>query len=378
MQRSFYLLVGSGCALIACCYGFARFAYGLFTPVLTDEFGLSSTTVGVIAAGSYVGYCAAISASAMLTKRHGPRSVAISAGVVATLGMALVAVAPSAWILAVGVLVAGSSTGIASPPLAAEVAHQIRGAAGDRAQTIVNAGTGVGVLVSGPIAFALFDHWRFAWGAYAIVAAAATIWVASSVSNASGATVDPAPVQRWRDGSAGLVAASLLTGLGSIAIWNFGRDLISTAGSVSVAVASIAWTVLGAAGIAGALGGDFMARIGFRRAWSGTTLAMSAATVGLALAPGHTIAIMLAVSVFGAAYIGLTGLLLVWSTRVYPDAPSVGVGLSFFMIAFGQALGALTAGVLIDTRGATTTFVLFAMTGAAAAFVRPVATPVRL
>ena len=215
MQRSFYPLVASGAALIACCYGFARFAYGLFTPVLTDEFGLSSTVVGSIAAGSYVGYCAAIIASATLTRRLGPRLVAIGAGIVATLGMTTVALAPSSWVLAVGVLIAGSSTGIASPPLAAAVAHRIRGAAGDRAQTIVNAGTGVGVLVSGPIAFALFDHWRLAWGVYAIIAAATTIWVAVSVGNTSDSTVEPARVQRWRTGSFGLVAASLLTGVGS-------------------------------------------------------------------------------------------------------------------------------------------------------------------
>lgn len=377
MQRSFYSLVASGAALIACCYGFARFAYGLFTPVLTDEFGLSSTIVGVIAAGSYVGYCAAIIASATLTRRLGPRSVAVGAGVVATLGMTMVALAPSAWVLAVGVLIAGSSTGIASPPLAAAIAHRIRGAAGDRAQTIVNAGTGVGVLVSGPIAFALFDHWRFAWGGYAVIAAAVTVWVAFTVSNTSDSAVNPAPVRRWRSGSATLVAASLITGIGSITVWSFGRDQISTAGSASVAVASIAWMVLGAAGIAGALGGDLARRIGLRRAWVGTTLAMSFATVVLALAPWNLVAIMFSVSVFGAAYIGLTGLLLVWSTRVYPDTPSLGVGLSFFMIALGQAIGAPIAGVLIDAQGATATFILFALTGATAAAIRPVTASVQ-
>ncbi|MDZ4267300.1 MAG: YbfB/YjiJ family MFS transporter [Mycobacterium sp.] len=376
MQRSFYSLVASGAALIACCYGFARFAYGLFTPVLTAEFGLSSTAVGVIAAGSYVGYCAAIIVSAVVTSRIGPRSVAIGAGTVATLGMILVALAPSGWALALGVLIAGTSTGIASPPLAAAVSQRIPGAAGDRAQTIVNAGTGIGVLVSGPIAFALFDHWRVAWGGYAIITAAVTVWVAFSVDGTSDSAVGDAHPNRWRGGSGGLVSASFLTGVGSIAMWGFGRDLISTAGSASIAVASIAWTVLGAAGIVGALGGDLMQRIGFGRAWVGATLAMSAATISLAIAPSNLMTIMLSFSVFGAMYIGLTGLLLVWGTRVYPDSPSLGVGMSFFMLAVGQGLGAPTAGVLIDTQGATTTFILLALVGATAAAVRPVAAPV--
>lgn len=372
MQRSFYSLIASGCALIACCYGFARFGYGLFAPVLADEFGLSSTTVGVVAAGGYVGYCAAISLSAVLTTRLGPRAVAVGAGVVATLGMAMIALSPTAWVLAVGVLVAGTSTGIASPPLAAAISQRILGPAGDRAQTIVNAGTGIGVLASGPIAFVFFDNWRFAWGWYAVIAAVTTTWVFFTVGGTVTSTVRTAPTRRWRTGSTGLVAASLLTGIGSITVWSFGREVIGTA-AAGDAVASIAWTVLGAAGIAGAFGGDLTGRVGPRRAWMGTTLAMAAATIGLALAPSNTVVIMMSVSVFGAAYIGLTGLLLLWSTRVYPDSPSLGVGLSFFMIAFGQATGAALAGNSIDAFGATTTFVLFALAGATAAVVRPAA-----
>ncbi|TFV56129.1 MFS transporter [Mycobacterium sp. PS03-16] len=369
MQRSFYSLVASGTVLIACCYGFARFGYGLFTPVLAEEFGLGSALVGAMAAGGYVGYCVAIAVSAGLTGRFGPRPVAIGAGAVAAAGMTVVALAPTAWLLAAGVLVAGTSTGIASPPLAEAISQRMSGAVADRAQTIVNAGTGIGVLISGPIAFALFDQWRLAWGLYAGLAVAATAWVAVSVDGASTSTARMAPDNRWRPGTAALAAASALTGLGSIAVWSFGRDLISTAGA-SLAVASLAWTVLGAAGIAGALGGDLVNRIGLRRAWVVATLAMSGATALLALAPSHLFAIVLSVSIFGAAYIGLTGLLLVWSTQVYPDSTSFGVGLSFFMLAIGQAVGAPAAGALIDTHGATTAFVLFASVGAGAALVR--------
>ncbi|PRC44030.1 MFS transporter, partial [Mycobacterium sp. ITM-2017-0098] len=303
-------------------------------------------------------------------------AVAAGAGAVATVGMTVVALAPSAWVLAAGILIAGTSTGIASPPLAAAISQRVRGAAGDRAQTVVNAGTGIGVLVSGPIAFALSDQWRFAWGVYAVIAAAVTAWVATVVEGGPDSAAGTTPTRRWRGGSAALVVASLLTGIGSIAVWSFGRDLISSVGSASVAVASIAWTVLGAAGIAGGLGGDVMQRLGLRRAWAGTTFGMSAATVLLALAPSNVVAIMVAVSIFGATYIGLTGLLLVWSTRVYPDAPSLGVGLAFFTIAFGQAIGAPAVGALIEPLGATTTFVAFAVAGAAAAAVRPPTAPI--
>ena len=115
-------MVGAGAALIGTCYGLARFAYGLFAPEFEAEFAISSAVSGVIGSGSYVGYCAAITGSFILTPRWGARRMAVLAGVVATLGIATVAVAPSAPVLAAGILVAGSSTGIASPPMAAAVA----------------------------------------------------------------------------------------------------------------------------------------------------------------------------------------------------------------------------------------------------------------
>ncbi|HET6736824.1 YbfB/YjiJ family MFS transporter [Mycobacterium sp.] len=53
-------LAAAGLWLIAVCYGLARFAYGLFLPVLTEEFGLDGTVAGAIASSSYIGYCVAI------------------------------------------------------------------------------------------------------------------------------------------------------------------------------------------------------------------------------------------------------------------------------------------------------------------------------
>ena len=43
-----------------------------------------------------------------------------------------------------------------------------------RLQTVVNAGTGLGVLVSGPVALVVADDWRVAWAAFAAVALVVT------------------------------------------------------------------------------------------------------------------------------------------------------------------------------------------------------------
>jgi predicted MFS family arabinose efflux permease len=369
--KTVYLLVGVGCALIACCYGFARFSYGLFAPVFTDTFGLTPTLTGVIGAGSYVGYCAAIVASLLLTERLGAWWVAVAAGVIATVGVSIVAIATSPLVLAAGVLVAGCSTGVASPPLAAAVAEFVPTGTADRAQTIVNGGTGIGVVLSAPIALLLSDHWRAAWAVYAIVSALVTIGVILAVPKSSSRRAKAGVQRSWRPGALGLVTASLLMGIGSVGVWTFGRDLIVDAGGADATRSSLMWVVLGAAGIIGAFAGDAVGRIGLRWAWVMATVVMATATVLLAAAPSSLAAIIVAAALFGAAYISLTGLLLLWSVRLYPDRTSFGVGLSFFTIAAGQALGAPAVGSLIEVGGAGTAFVTIALVGLCAVALRP-------
>ena len=131
-------LVAPGLAMIAATYGLARFAYGLFLPEMRQAFGLSETVLGLIGAGSYVGYCVAIILALVFTSRAGPRFMVVVAGVVAVVGMAAVAGAPTTWVLALGVLAAGSSSGLASPPMGEAVVRSIHQEFQDRANTLIN------------------------------------------------------------------------------------------------------------------------------------------------------------------------------------------------------------------------------------------------
>jgi predicted MFS family arabinose efflux permease len=371
MQRSFYYLVSAGTLLIACCYGFARFAYGLFSPALSDEFALTPTMAGAIGSGSYLGYCVAIVVSIVLTERIGARRVAVMAGVVATVGISAVAAAGSAPVLAAGVLVAGSSTGLASPPLAAAVARWVRPGVRDRAQTVVNAGTGVGVFLSAPIALLLFGQWRLAWAVMAAIAAAVTVMVAYAIPPSATAADDPVR-PAWRGGAGSLVVASLLIGFGSVAVWNFGREL---SGGLGDTVSTVVWTVLGAAGIAGAFSGDAVRRVGLTRAWRIATTSMTGATLVYAACPDDAVAVLVAAAVFGAAYIALSGLLLLWATRIYANSASFGVGLSFFALAVGQALGAPAVGAMIEKTTPRIAFIVVAALGITAMLMKPAERP---
>ena len=355
-------LPATGVLLVAVCYGLARFAFGLFVPSFRAAFGLDAAEVGAIASGSYAGYCVAIVLASTATSRWGARAVAVGAGLTAAVGTGLVALAPSAAVLAVGVLVAGSSTGLVSPPLAEAVARTVAADRRSRVQTVVNAGTGVGVLVSGPVALMLTGNWRLAWAGFAAVAVLASAAAAVAVPRSGPTRTAPArtapsrtvpsrtaPAAGWGALARPALAATAL-GVGSSAVWTFGRDLAAGGGTGDRA-ATLMWIVLGACGLLGAAGGDVVRRVGIARAWTGAMAALGGATVLLAVAPGRLVVALAGAAVFGAVYIGLTGVLLLWGAATWPDRPATGVGIVFLVLAAGQGLGSSLVGVVAGSIG---------------------------
>lgn len=376
-RRETFWLTGAGIALIATSYGLARFSYGLFVPVFQQEFGLDAATTGAIASGSYLSYCIAIVVSTLLTPRYGGRIVALAAGSIATVGTLLIGIAPNAALLAVGVLIAGASTGLASPPLAHAVAHTVRPHIRNRTQTIINAGTGLGLAVAAPIALLTLDHWRAAWIAFAIVSAATTAWVFRSVpagpayGRRSGTWASLIPKPLFPQGSGLLLLAAGLMGVASTAIWTFGRDLLVSSGGLSETTSTLAWVFLGAFGMLGAASGDFGHKFGLRRSWRSFMLLMALGTVMFALFPGSVSLAWIAAAAFGIAYLGLSGLLLIWGTNVYSYSPASGVGMTFLAIAIGQAIGSPLIGIVSELSGPRIALILAGIIATMTAFLRP-------
>ena len=367
-------LAAAGLALIAVSYGLARFSYGLFVPAFRAEFDLDAAAAGAVASASYAAYCLGIVLSTTLTPRWGGRLVAVLAGAVATAGTLTVGLAPSGAVLAVGVVVGGASTGLASPPLAHAVAASVTEERRNRAQAVVNAGTGVGVAVAGPVALLAGDQWRAAWLVFAALCAAVTVWAALAVPTSRPERAPLLPHPLLPRGSGRLAAAALLAGAASAATWTFGRDVL-VEGGMSVRASTVGWILLGLFGVLGAAAGDLTGRLGLRRTWPVTMLAMAATTALLALAPGTLAAAWPAAAAFGAAYIAMTGVLLLWSTRLYPRAPAAGVGLAFLLLALGQAAGAPLVGALAGATGLRPAFAAAAVLAVVGCLARPARVP---
>lgn len=352
-------LVAGGTALIACTYGLARFGYGLFLPTFRADFALSSTLSGLLATGAFGSYCAAALLSRRLVGSGRSRSAAALAGLLAAGGCVAVAAASNTAVLGVALLVAGSGAGLASPALVALVDRAVPAADRPRAQTVVNAGTGLGVLLAGPLALALTGHWRVAWLCFAaltVLATVATVRAAASPSNEAPATPSGAIASSpWRRLGPAVVAA-LLAGAGSAAVWTFGRDLVVTAGELGPLAATAFWVVLGAAGVTGAVAGDAVRRWDVPRTWTTCAGILAVATAGLALAPDEPVIAFACAAAFGGSYVALSGVLITWGTQLHPDSPGSANAVLFFTLAAGQALGALLLGSLTDLTSPLTAF----------------------
>lgn len=354
------LRVGAvGFGLIAVCYGFARFAFGLFLPQIDSDLTLGPSISGIISGGSFAGYCIAIIISATLTERIGARAVATAAAIVAAIGMAGIALAPNPVILAIAVLVAGSSTGLASPPMAAAVAAAVREKRQDITNTVINAGTSAGVALSGPIALAMAGEWRLAFGIFTAVAIVLAFAAALSLPNAA-SDKGAGGLPPMSGSVLRLIAASFLMGVASTALWSFGGQIVSERFGWGPTGSGMLWACIGAGGIAGAWAGSFVARFGIDRVhWSFLAM-ISAGILGVGFGPPMPTLALAGGAFFGAAYVMLTGVYLIWGVRALPDRPATGLMIGFLTIAVGQTAGAPFFGLVMQGPGMGPAVIAFA------------------
>ena len=369
-------MVSAGVGVIAVGYGLARYGYGLLLPDMRDEFGLSSAALGLIASTAYASYLVAVVSAGALTVRFGPRPVVVAGGMLAVAGMVVIALAQSGTTLAAGVFVAGASGGLVFPPFADVVVDALPARRRSRALATISAGTGWGVLVAAPLALLAGDRWRLAWLAFAALAVLATLWAARTVpARAAGAAPDGRQGRlelSWfvcpRSGP--LLAGALLIGLAASVYWTFAVDLADQAG-LGRDGARLLLGVVGAASIAGSLGGDLLERLGARAALTASALLMATALALLASAPAGWPAALLSAAGFGAAYNLIVALQTIWSARVFAGRPAVGLGAVMFVLSVGLLAGPPVAGGLADRVGLPAAFYVAACLCAVTALLTP-------
>ena len=359
-------LVVAGTGLIAATYGLARLAYGLFLPDVQDDLALGTAAAGVISGGASVVYCAGALLGFLTAARHA-RALVVAAALSAAIGTAGMAAAPDAGSFAVFAITSSAGAGLASPALVAILQTNPATRQLPRTQTIVNAGTGPGLIAAGLLALLLLPAWRLAW----VIAAVLTLAAAGLVIIADRGAGSAAPARRslpptsWFAAHRRVLAAALLMGCGSAAVWNYGRTFLVESGAAA-AVSVTAWIALGAGGTAVIVTARWMERRGPRAAWLLTVGTVALATALLAAAPGSAPLALAACAAFGWGYTAATGALIAWTAQIDPPRAPAGTALLFITLILGQALGASVVGTLISTVGYPLAFLGAALASAAA------------
>ncbi|GAE06454.1 hypothetical protein JCM10914_2616 [Paenibacillus sp. JCM 10914] len=158
-----------------------------------------------------------------------------------------------------------------------------------------------------------------------------------------------------------LLTASLVIGICSSIYWTFSRSYITSVHNMTTDQSVVFWIIMGVAGVAGGVAGGFIQKVGL--AWSYRVLLFFMLISIVLLTVPATMTVYISAGLFGSMYIFLTGLFIVWSTRIFSDLPALGVSLSFLALGIGQSLGSLFAGKTIELTTYPFSFGLFAGLG---------------
>ncbi|MET3505971.1 MFS transporter [Halalkalibacter oceani] len=362
-------IVWPGVAMIAVTYALARFSFGLFLPDISTSLKLKESSAGIAASAAYVSYSAALLTAPFLIRRFGCFRLIQAAGITALVGMSGIALAQSFSPLVISIFAAGIGSGWASPALSQVATISLKEADKDRGNMWINSGSGFGLLVSAPVALLFTEHWRLAYFLFVLIALAVLLWNSLSLPARQEKAVTAGSKASWYIivKAKELLLASLLIGGSSAIFWTFSRSYLTVVHQMSTTESVTFWMVMGISGIIGGLTGSAIGKIGLALTYRLVFLLLLLA-IALITVPAD-VAVYVSALLFGSTYIALTGVLVIWATRLFPAEPSIGVSLSFLALGLGQSLGSLAGGALIDSTAYPFAFLMFASLGTAGLFI---------
>jgi predicted MFS family arabinose efflux permease len=373
-------LAAAGFAATAVAFGPARNGYGLFLPHFREEFGLSTGLLGLIASGLYAGYLLALSAVGLLAARTGPLPPVLAGLASAAAGMALVALAPNASLLAAGVVLAGTSAGWSWAPYNDVAERAVPEGRRGRVLSVVSTGTTFGILAAGLAALLAGADWRAAWSSFAFGAVAAAALnalvlrgdVGRPAPGGGGPTALLGWRWLWRAGTVPLFVVALSFGVASSFHFSFAVDLLVASGGFPRAAAGpFFYAIVGAAGFAGLITGDAISRFGLPRVLLATLASLGAAAFLLGVVPSFPPAVGVSAVLFGAGVMVMSALLSVWSSEAFPERPSAGFSAVLFVFGVGLVVGPAFLGALAGSLGLSTAFLVSAGVTALTVAARP-------
>ena len=362
----FWSLSAAGFAATAISFGPGRMGFGLFVPEFRSAFSMSTSAVGFVASLGFFGFFLGLVIAQRLVVRRGPGSPVLFGLAAATLGLGVVALAPSLPVVAIGVFLATSSAGLAWTPFNDAVHRKVRDEDRPSVLSVVSTGTGVGIALAGLAALVVVLgglSWRLSWAFFAAASAVALFgnWVAFR-----GVDKDrrEGPTEGWREllqaAAVPLLAIGFVFGTTSAIYISFAADHMVTVGGVSgvpvAATPALVFICYGLFGLAGLLTGRVEAVIGLPLLLRLLMLAGALSVALVAFAPDGWAGVVLSAGGQGVYVMMTSAVLAFWTERLFPSLPSLSFTAVLLAAAAGSFLGPAAAGVVSDAVGTEAMF----------------------
>lgn len=272
-------------------------------------------------------------------------------------------------LLITGLVLAGTSSGWAWAPYSDAVDRMVPAGRREQVMGTIASGTAFAVVIAGPLALlallARGTGWRYVWLLFALAALAASAYNARVLPRGAIRTTARAGRPAYRRSALPLLLTAVLYGLVGAVYWSFAVEAISGATGTGAAgtgsaTAPLFWSLMGAAGTAGALTGHAINRYGLRRVHTGLFTGIAVAVALLGLAPGALPAVAASALLYGPCFMAGSGVLAVWSYRVFPEQPSAGFSVTVFFLGLGTIAGPALVGTYAETYGLRAAFLLTA------------------
>ncbi len=345
--------------------GFARFGYSAILPSMQQALDLSGAAAGSLASWNLGAYMTMALIGGLIAARFGPR-VVITIGIGLTaMGMLLTGLSSGLASASAARVLTGLGNGMVLAPSLALLASWFGARQLGLASAVVSSGAALALVTTGPtvpliIAWGGDDGWRWAWYAFAAVAAFMGVLAGIFLRNRPSAVAagDPRTQASVFRGFGGIVRSRFAWHLGTVYfLYGFGfitfvtffqRRLIGDLDFSSVA-AGYLFLAMGAASlIFGLAYGVISDRIGRGRALAATLVLQGAAAVILGLRPGM-VAVVVAVILFGSGGFSLPGLVgAACGEHFGRTMAAASLGFLTIFIGVGQALGPYLSGLLAD------------------------------
>lgn len=361
-------LIGGICTLIIA-MGIGRFAYTPILPEMQSALGLSHAQTGLLASLNYLGYLIGALTAGYVTSGSA-RTTAFRLALLlsaATTGL----MAASEWFAFWGFL--RLSSGIISGLLFVFSADMVMRVLADsgrpRLLGVYFGGVGIGIAVSGLLvpALAHLGGWQADWiglGLLAtLLALPAILWLRDAPGS-SKSQVDANPGKQQKRLPPAVVypltilgLAYFLEGLGYIVSGTFLVAILQDKAGDAIALGifgdmgNLAWVMVGLAVAPSCLIWSWAAqRWGEVRCMIAAHL-LQAVGVALPLFSTALLPSLLAATLFGGTFVGITLLVVAYTRKVAPTATAVAIGLMTAAFGLGQILGPLIAGLLAERSG---------------------------